>query len=308
MKIILPFILITVFLIGCQSQEYNAKLRFGTNDWAGYEPIYLANSRFPSLGELITLVEYSTSSEVMSDFKKGKLDVAFITLDEALQLSTDIEDLIVFKIINFSNGADVVLGQGEVTSLSMLKNKRVGVEETTVGMYMLSRALSFVDMTLSDIERVSVPINKHIEKFSRKEIDAIVTFEPFGSKLRASGATLLFDSSQIPYEIIDLMVTRKSILSKNQTSISEVLKIWNKTIQLFKTEKNSSLIFMNQRLKLDKVDLYKVYDGLQFADTKSEDKVIKILESTSETLIEKLKKMKKVPDDYKLPEGFFQLM
>jgi len=46
--------------------------------------------------------------------------------------------------------------------------------------------------------------------FKKRQVDAIVTFEPVKSELLSSGANILFDSHQIPGRIVDVLVVRKN--------------------------------------------------------------------------------------------------
>jgi NitT/TauT family transport system substrate-binding protein len=307
LKNIVLILFLFVFSASCVNKKPSPKLRFGTNLWPGYEPIYLAKTKFPRLEHLATLIEYPTSDEVMSDFAKGDLDVAFLTLDEALKLSLKVEDLLVFKIINFSNGADVLVSQKGINSLREIKGKTVGYEETTVGAFMLARALSFAGLRRDQVSMVGVPFKDHLEAFLTKKVDVLVTFEPYSSKLVGSGGKVIFESSQIPYEVIDLMVTRKSTLMKNKKQIQEILKRWDKTIESFLSDKGNSLYVMNQRLKMDKNDLLQVYDKLKFVQDRSNKELMGILNDTSRRVIEILKEIKRLPSNYQLPAGFFEL-
>ncbi|TNF01446.1 MAG: hypothetical protein EP326_04250, partial [Deltaproteobacteria bacterium] len=267
-----------------------------------------ARTQNPSFNKLASLVEYPSAEVVQRDFEKGAIDIAFLTLDEALKVTTKVKDLVVFKVINFSNGADAIIGQKGVNSLKDISGKIVGYESTALGAYMLHRALEFASLKATDVKAITVPLNNHIEAFLTKKVDVIVTFEPNSSKLIASGGNILFDSSQIPYEVIDLMVIRKSTLMKNREQVQEILKIWDQTIDSFLSDKLSSLFVINQRLKMDKEDLFKVYNKLQFAQEKTDEELLKILKDSSKHVIEGLKELKHLPKDYQLSKSFFELM
>lgn len=300
-------ILLLFPFVACVKESPGRPLRIGNNLWPGYELIYLARSIHPGLEKLASLVEYPSAEGVLRDFSKGSLDIGFITLDEAFQLNTKVKDLVVFKVINFSNGADAIIGQKEVKSLKGIKGKTVGYESTALGAYMLHRMLEFTSLKYTDVKLVDVPLKNHLKVFLKKKVDVIVTFEPNSSKLVASGGNILFDSSQIPYEIIDLMVIRKSTLMKNKKQVLEILKIWDKTKESFLSNKGNSLYVMNQRLKMDKDDLLKVYDKLKFVQDRSNQELMGILKNTSGHMIEILKEVKKLPSNYQLPAGFFEL-
>ena len=54
-------------------------------------------------------------------------------------------------------------------------------------------------------------------------VDGAVTFDPFKSQMTASGGRTIFDSSQIPGEIVDLLAVRASVLEKNPHAVQGLL-------------------------------------------------------------------------------------
>jgi NitT/TauT family transport system substrate-binding protein len=104
-----------------------------------------------------------------------------------------------------------------------LKGKRVGVDATALGGVMLARALEMNGMQPGDITPVLVPLFDHERAFRDHEVDAIITFEPRTSRLVAGGAVRLFDSSQIPGEIVDLLVVREETLQRSAPLIRSLV-------------------------------------------------------------------------------------
>jgi NitT/TauT family transport system substrate-binding protein len=99
------------------------------------------------------------------------------------------------RITDVSHGGDVILVRPPMVALKELKGRRIGVEKTARGGYMLSHTLESVAMTLADVETVVVEVDDHERVHKEEIVDAVVTFEPTYSRLRASGANKLFDST-----------------------------------------------------------------------------------------------------------------
>ena len=198
--------------VGC-SGEPQLPFRVGTNVWPGYEPLYLAREQGlypPSAG--LRLVEYTSASEVIQAFRNGTIDAAALTLDEVLLLAETTPDLGIVLVLDISHGADVILAQPAISSLRDLKGKRVGLESTALGAYVLTRALQTAGMRQDDVRKISLEVDEHEQAFKKGRVDAVVTFEPVRTRLMASGARQLFDSSMLPGEIVDVLVVRRTLL------------------------------------------------------------------------------------------------
>lgn len=111
---------------------------------------------------------------------------------------------------DFSNGNDgIVMKNGK--AVKDLKGRSVKLVEFTVSHYMLARALAMNGMTERDIKTVNTSDADIAAVFAADPNGAAVTWNPPLQQARnAKGAALVFDSSKIPGEIIDLMVVRSN--------------------------------------------------------------------------------------------------
>jgi NitT/TauT family transport system substrate-binding protein len=154
------FLAMLAILAGC-TQEPQTPLRVGTNVWPGYEPLYLARDQGYYPPQSVRLVEYTSASEVIRAFRNGAIDAAALTLDEVLLLAETTPDVSVVLALDVSHGADVILAQPALSSLRDFKGRRVGVEATALGAYMLTRAPQTVDLTPTDVRTVSLEVFEH---------------------------------------------------------------------------------------------------------------------------------------------------
>ncbi len=109
---------------------------------------------------------------------------------------------------DYSNGNDgIVLKNG--SSVSDLKGRDVTLVELSVSHYLLARALDMNGMSERDLTVINTSDADIAALFISTDNAATVTWNPPLQQVRnASDATLVFDSSQIPGEILDLMVVR----------------------------------------------------------------------------------------------------
>ena len=109
---------------------------------------------------------------------------------------------------DFSNGNDgIVMKKGN--SVKDLKGREVKLVELSVSHYLLARALSLNRMKERDIKLINTSDADIAAIFTVDDNGAAVTWNPPLMQCRnVKGAKLVFDSSKIPGEIIDMMVVR----------------------------------------------------------------------------------------------------
>ena len=253
-------------LPGSNSAETYPILPIGTNVWSGYEPLYLARSLGYFDDSALRLVEYSSASQVIKAFRNDAIQIAALTLDEALLLKEQGRDLRVIMIFDISHGADVLLAQAGIESIRDLRGKAIGVENTALGAYFLTRALQQSQMSITDVKVVPVAVDKHERAFSEKKVDAIITFDPVRTRLLASGAKQLFDSSQIPGEIVDVLVIHPKTLEEQIDNVKVILEGWFKALKYLRDDPGDASQRMADRLRLTPVEVLNTFSGMRLPD------------------------------------------
>ncbi len=256
-----------IFPVSCffEDQSY---LKIGTNVWPGYEPLYLARE----LGYLknipIHLVEYSSSSQVLRAYRNKMINGAALTLDETILLKNYGFDPVIVLVMDISNGADVIIAREGINSVKDLKGKKIGVENTALGAYVLTRALEKAGLSVNDVKIVPLEVDEHYKWFKKGKIDAVVTFEPVKSKLIALGGKVIFDSSQIPGEIVDVLVVERKYLNKNPDVVRDLISAWFRAIEYMKKHKKEAYTIITKREHISIKELEKAYRGMIIPDRK----------------------------------------
>ncbi len=252
------------FLAGCTSQE--SVLRVGTNVWVGYEPLYLARDKGFFSDKQIQMVELLSASDVMTAFREGMIDVAALTLDEAISLAADAIPLKVFLVMDISKGADSLLARKDIPDLSALKGKNIGVEKTAVGAVMLDSALKRAGLQLDDIHVEHLTADQHVDAYRLGRIDAVVTFEPNISMLQKLDARVIFDSSQIPGRIIDVLVMQPEVAQTHKQALSMLVDSHFKALDFIRHHPEDAAELMAVRLQVDSAEVMPMFDGLLLPD------------------------------------------
>src|SRR5438093_2343974 len=236
---VLAFGVLLLPLIGCMRGPEPA-LRIGTNVWIGCEPLYLARE----LGRLdpnaVQLVEYPSASEVHRAYRNQAIDGMVISLDELLGLAADGLQPRIILVVDVSNGADVVVGRRGMRTMRDLKGKPVAVESSALGAFMLSRALALNGMLASDVNVVHLESNEQPSAFEKGQVDGAVTFDPYRAQFLRAGASTLFDSTQIPGEIVDLLAVRATVFERHPRAIQALLTGWFGAIDYMKSAPNDA--------------------------------------------------------------------
>lgn len=208
-------------LAGCSEPE--PPLKVGTYPWPGFATLNYAKASGMTDPRHLTLMEFGSAREAMAAFRSGVVDAAGMTLDEALTLTNGKHDFRIVMVFDFSAGADVLLARPSITTLRDLRGKRVGVEAGAEGDYILRRILEIARLQLEDIQVIDLPLDRHLEAYRKKEVDAVITFDPVRIQILSTGARELFSTRSIASEIMDVLVAREEAIKTRPRAISELV-------------------------------------------------------------------------------------
>lgn len=201
-------------------------LRVGSFTWPGYEPFFVARSLGLFSEDEVQIVEFPSAAESMVAFVNGLVHSITLTLDEALRLVGQGHDLRVILLMDYSNGADAILARPGIENISALKGRRIGIEANNLGAYILSRALEIHGVGASEITSVSLRVDKLEDEFNKGSLDAIVTYEPYRSRLLSRGAKQIFDTTELPAEVLDVLIVRADVMEKYRATLRKLIQSW----------------------------------------------------------------------------------
>ncbi len=233
--IVLCCVVLVGMLVGC-AREPEPPLRIGTNVWIGSEPLYLARDLGHINSNVVHLVEYPSASEVLRAYRNQAIDGMVISLDELFGLAADGLQPRIILAVDVSHGADVVVGRAGMRTMKDLRGQRIAVESGALGAFVLARALALNGMQTSDVHVVHLESNEQPKAFVNGLVDGAVTFDPFRTQMLRNGAVTLFDSTQIPNEIVDLLAVRSSVLEKQPKAVRSLLSGWFEAIAYLQRE------------------------------------------------------------------------
>ncbi|GBF83136.1 nitrate ABC transporter substrate-binding protein [Aphanothece sacrum FPU3] len=238
-------------------------LKIGFNLWPGYETLYLARDLGYYDKKPIKLIDYPSGTEVVRAYRNQEIEAAGLSMDQALVLAETKKNLKIIAIIDVSDGGDVILGRPEITNMKGLKGKRVGLEATSLGAFLIARALEKNGMSVKDIQIVSLELSEHERAYKQAEVDAVVTFGPAKIKVLEAGARLLFDSSQIPGEIVDVIVVSEDVINKNYDRIQSLVNGQFQALDYLEKNPQDAGIRMAKRTQVKPKQILNSFKGLR---------------------------------------------
>jgi NitT/TauT family transport system substrate-binding protein len=219
------------------------KYRVAWSHYTGWEPWAYAQQagilkkwadKYKIEIELTLVNDYVESINL---YTSGKFDACAMTNMDALTIpAVGGVDSTVLIVGDFSNGNDgIVLKNGK--TLKDIKGRSVKLVELTVSHYMLARALEMNGMTEKEIKVVNTSDSDIAAVFASDANAAVVTWNPPLQQVRnTKGAAMVFDSSKIPGEIMDLMVVK----TKAPDTLKKALTgAWYETMKVM-TDKGKS--------------------------------------------------------------------
>lgn len=257
----------------CSVSE-NSILAVGTNQWPGNESLFLARTLdYYEFGN-IKLIELASNTDVISAFQLGVIDVASLTLDEAISVANDMPGVLIFLVMDASHGADKLIANKNIHTVSDLSGKKLGYEKTALGAFFLKEFLGATELDEGDLVLVPATVNQHEAKMRLNEIDAVLTFEPVATNLLSQGYNELFNSSQIPGKIIDVLVTTQKIASEKQQQIEALVAGHWKALDYMKNNEDEAMATIALRLNTPHQQVKKIYEGLSLPNKEANNNLL----------------------------------
>lgn len=235
--------------------------------WPGYELIFLARSEGWLDSNQVILIETKSASESIQKLSEGKVLGAALTLDEVLKARASGLSLSIAMVFDISAGADMLVVQPNIKKLADLKGARIGYEKNTVGELLLNEILKVAELKKQDVKLIELTIDEQLQVWKRSQVDAVVTYEPVASQLQALSGIRLFDSSQIPNTIVDVLAIRNDAIDFSHASaIRHLISAHYRAIDHLKRNPQDAAYRLAAHLGLPVVDVLPAFKGLVLPD------------------------------------------
>lgn len=237
----------------------------------GYEYFYLAEQRGLAARHGLTLrtSEFPDPQSIVHAYLRGELQMAQLTTVEAVDICSRAPDRcpVVVLVLDESRGGDQLLARPGLASIAALRGRHIGVTLSTLGPFVLSRALQQAGLSLNDVQMRNITLASMPAALADGTLDAVVLFPPYSEQaLRHPGVQRLFDSRAIPGEILDVLVVDPRTLVQDPGTISRLLQVWQEAHQLARAEPQRSRALMARREGLSVEEYERAEQGLLYFD------------------------------------------
>jgi NitT/TauT family transport system substrate-binding protein len=180
----------------------------------------------------IKLTQVNEYVESINQYTAGTFDACVMTNMDMLTIpAAGGVDSTALIVGDFSNGNDGVVLKGKGKTLNDIKGQKVNLVELSVSHYLLVRALATVGMRERDLKIINTSDADIVGAFAAPATTAVVTWKPqLSAVLSVPSAQLVFDSSKIPGEILDLMVVKTDVLNANPKLGKALVGAWYETL------------------------------------------------------------------------------
>ena len=161
----------------------------------------------------IDVVQVNDYVESINQYTAGGFDGCVMTNMDALTIpAAGGVDSTALIIGDYSNGNDGIVLKGK-SSLNDIKGQSVNLVELSVSHYLLARALETQGLSEKEVKTVNTSDADIVSAFTTPDVTAAITWNPLLSEItKQPDSHLVFDSSKIPGEILDLMVVKSDTL------------------------------------------------------------------------------------------------
>ena len=238
-------LLLTVLLCATSAQAEAQKKEFtvawsiyvGWMPWAYIDQSGIMDKWANKYGIDIELRQINDYIEAINMYTAGRFDGATMTNGDMLTIpSASGVDTTALITGDFSNGNDAVVLRNR-DDLKEIKGLDVYLLELSVSHYTLARALDSVGLTERDVRVVNTSDADYASLFNDPKVQAATVWNPqLAEILKNPEVNVVFDSTQIPGEILDIMAVNSDTLKANPELGKALTGAWFEALAIINSD------------------------------------------------------------------------
>ncbi|HBO37628.1 MAG TPA: lipid kinase [Pasteurellaceae bacterium] len=185
----------------------------------------------------IDVVQVNEYMESINQYTSGAFDGCTLASMDALTIpAAGGVDTTALILGDYSNGNDAVIMKGS-DSLADIKGANVNLVELSLSHYLLARGLNSVGLSEDDVQIINTSDADIVSIYNTNNVKALVTWNPMVNEImKLPESHIVFDSSQIPGEIMDLMVVNTETLKQHPALGKALVGAWYETMQIMASD------------------------------------------------------------------------
>ncbi|MEL0629833.1 ABC transporter substrate-binding protein [Psychromonas aquatilis] len=235
-------------VVSCK--PYEKPINIGAAPWPTFEFAFLAKQLGYFDEQQFTLLELTSSTSVIQAFQTGKLDIAFLSLDEVLTLVALGIDLKIVSVIDSSKGGDALLSKQKINHLSELKFKTIGYENKSAGALLLDEAFTLSSLNNQTVELLEVKQNEAKHAYLSGKVDALIVKEPIKQELLALGAHEIINSTILRDPIVNVLIVSGKTFNEREDDVVNFVRQYYRAHLFYQKNKEEARATIAVRLQL----------------------------------------------------------
>lgn len=305
-----------VAMLGAVSAQAEMRIGWQTGD---VNPIlrYLAETgRFDEVGLEYSLKPFPAGPAMLPALAAREVDIAWMGEFPAVTGYANGIPISIFMIDQEWKSHIRVVAQPDsgMDDLSDLEGKKIGITFGSSGHNHIFQALKKGGLTDKDVTLVNLQPGQMPGAFAKKEIDAVLTWEPNVGKIEAEmGGVTIATTESIGTTLLGVWVVRRGYLEDHPDELQQFLKAWEPAIAVYNTNRQEILPYEAGRLDMPEENfaalldrqnvvhppyeeqLTEVYMGQPGAQMNS--RLMKHFQGIAQFMVD-LEKISEVPDDW----------
>jgi len=238
-------------------------LQIGLDLWAGYYPALLAEQLgyFRDAQVAVQLSIPEDTDQLLVDFAAGSLDGIGVASGDTINVVEANPDARIILFSDLSTGADMVLGMPPVNVPEDLRGRTVATNLGGFGELLVRQMLDQHGVQPSAVKVVNVDASRAVERLLSGHVAAVHTWEPYASRARAAGATVLYTSRDADGLILDGFIFSAETLRARPTAVRRFLQAWFRAVEHWQSHlaEDSALVAKRLAVPVSSVDLSGVH-------------------------------------------------
>ncbi|HEY7886007.1 MAG TPA: putative urea ABC transporter substrate-binding protein, partial [Cellvibrionaceae bacterium] len=231
----------------------------GWMPWAYIDETGIMDKWAEKYGIEVELRQINDYIEAINMYTAGRFDGATMTNGDMLTIpSASGVDTTALITGDFSNGNDAVVLRNR-DKLEDIKGLDVYLLELSVSHYTLARALDFAGLTERDVRVVNTSDVDYASLFNDANVQAATVWNPaLAEVMKNPEANIVFDSTQIPGEILDIMAVNSETLKAHPELGKAMTGAWFEAMTIISSDTPQGLAARKMMAEAAGTDL----DGL----------------------------------------------
>lgn len=251
------------------SERRPRELMVAISSWPGYEYLYLAEQKELARRFRIDLhvEQFSSLQDQRRAFENGDVDVIATTVPEAIAICHETPRRCpqLALVLDESVGADRLIARQEIRRPDQLLGRRVGLEASVLGQYMLLSSFGNQPVSLDRMTLVYDGPQALVKRLQAGGLDAIVTYAPHDLPLRDDPRFHdLFNSASLPGQIVDVLAVDPQFARHHPDVIRALVQTWWAAHAEVRRHPESARALMGGRQRLTAGQFRETEQGLRY--------------------------------------------